>query len=246
MAVVLETRGLNKSFGAVTAAADINVAVETGQRGRTDRQQRRRQDHVHQHGDRLPETDFREHRLRRPRHHTAGARARSRGSASAVRFRSRSCSTRCRCTRICWSASASWPPARRKWADAIALPAPPEQTVDTMLERFNLTGYRDKPAGVLPEGVRKLLDIAMAMAVKPKILLLDEPTSGVSADEKFGLMDMVMEAVRAQRRHGAVRRARHGYRQPLYPSRAGVLRGPRSSPTANRASFSTMSRCAST
>jgi branched-chain amino acid transport system ATP-binding protein len=38
----------------------------------------------------------------------------------------------------------------------------------------------------------------MAMAVKPKILLLDEPTSGVSADEKFGLMDMVMEAVRAQ------------------------------------------------
>jgi branched-chain amino acid transport system ATP-binding protein len=46
--------------------------------------------------------------------------------------------------------------------------------------------------------VRKLLDIAMAMAVKPRILLLDEPTSGVSADEKFGLMDMVMDAVRAQ------------------------------------------------
>jgi branched-chain amino acid transport system ATP-binding protein len=39
----------------------------------------------------------------------------------------------------------------------------------------------------------------MAMAVKPKILLLDEPTSGVSADEKFTLMDMVMEAVSAQK-----------------------------------------------
>jgi branched-chain amino acid transport system ATP-binding protein len=37
------------------------------------------------------------------------------------------------------------------------------------------------------------------MAVKPEILLLDEPTSGVSADEKFTLMDMVMEAVRAQK-----------------------------------------------
>jgi branched-chain amino acid transport system ATP-binding protein len=46
--------------------------------------------------------------------------------------------------------------------------------------------------------VRKLLDIAMAMVVRPRILLLDEPTSGVSADEKFGLMDMVMEVVRAQ------------------------------------------------
>src|SRR6185437_15700461 len=50
-----------------------------------------------------------------------------------------------------------------------------------------------------PEGIRKLLDIAMAMAVRPKILLLDEPTSGVSAEEKFALMDMVMEAVRAQK-----------------------------------------------
>ena len=68
-----------------------------------------------------------------------------------------------------------------------------------MLERFRLTDYRDKLAGVLPEGIRKLLDIAMAMAVKPKILLLDEPTSGVSADEKFALMDMVMEAVKAQK-----------------------------------------------
>ena len=34
------------------------------------------------------------------------------------------------------------------------------------------------------------------MVVQPRILLLDEPTSGVSADEKFELMDMVMKAVR--------------------------------------------------
>ncbi len=47
---------------------------------------------------------------------------------------------------------------------------------------------------VLPGGVRKLLDIAMALVVKPKILLLDEPTSGVSADEKFAIMDLVMGA----------------------------------------------------
>jgi branched-chain amino acid transport system ATP-binding protein len=47
--------------------------------------------------------------------------------------------------------------------------------------------------------VRKLLDIAMALAVKPRILLLDEPTSGVSADEKFALMDLVLGAIRADR-----------------------------------------------
>ena len=38
----------------------------------------------------------------------------------------------------------------------------------------------------------------MALAARPKVLLLDEPTSGVSAEEKFGVMDTVMQAVRPQ------------------------------------------------
>jgi branched-chain amino acid transport system ATP-binding protein len=67
----------------------------------------------------------------------------------------------------------------------------------TMLERFGLTDHGDRLAGVLPEGIRKLLDIAMALVVKPKVLLLDEPTSGISSDEKFDIMDRVMRAVRA-------------------------------------------------
>jgi branched-chain amino acid transport system ATP-binding protein len=72
-----------------------------------------------------------------------------------------------------------------------------EAVADETLERFGLQDWRDKPAAVLPEGVRKLLDIAMAMVVRPKVLLLDEPTSGVSSDEKFAIMDRVMDAVRA-------------------------------------------------
>jgi branched-chain amino acid transport system ATP-binding protein len=36
------------------------------------------------------------------------------------------------------------------------------------------------------------------MVARPRILLLDEPTSGVSAQEKFGIMQMVLEAVRAE------------------------------------------------
>lgn len=67
-----------------------------------------------------------------------------------------------------------------------------------LIERFNLGDYRQQSAGLLPEGVRKLLDIAMAVAGRPRVLLLDEPTSGVSADEKFRLMDMVMSALRAE------------------------------------------------
>ena len=76
--------------------------------------------------------------------------------------------------------------------------APPAEAADRMLERFGLAEFRDRAAGLLPEGVRKLLDIAMALVVKPKVLMLDEPTSGVSSDEKFPIMDMVMQAVRAE------------------------------------------------
>ncbi len=75
----------------------------------------------------------------------------------------------------------------------------PEDAAEAMLLRFGLDRFRGAPAGVLPEGVRKLLDIAMALAVKPQILLLDEPTSGVSSEEKFALMDLVLGAIRADR-----------------------------------------------
>jgi branched-chain amino acid transport system ATP-binding protein len=72
------------------------------------------------------------------------------------------------------------------------------EEIETLIERFNLGGYRTHSAGLLPEGTRKLLDIAMAVAGRPQLLLLDEPTSGVSADEKFRLMDMVMTALKVQ------------------------------------------------
>jgi len=76
--------------------------------------------------------------------------------------------------------------------------APAPEVAERILERFGLGDYRDKNAQVLPGGVRKLLDIALTMVAKPTILLLDEPTSGVSAEEKFGMMDMVMAAVKAE------------------------------------------------
>ena len=41
---------------------------------------------------------------------------------------------------------------------------PLQDAAELMLERFGLSEFREKPAGVLPEGIRKLLDIAMALA----------------------------------------------------------------------------------
>ncbi|TAN13358.1 MAG: ABC transporter ATP-binding protein [Burkholderiaceae bacterium] len=69
-------------------------------------------------------------------------------------------------------------------------------TADLLLDQFGLAPYRDRVAGALPEGVRKLLDITLALVSKPRVILLDEPTSGVSTDEKFAIMDRVMDVIR--------------------------------------------------
>jgi branched-chain amino acid transport system ATP-binding protein len=71
-----------------------------------------------------------------------------------------------------------------------------EVVAERTLERFGLTPYRDQNAQGLPGGVRKLLDIALTIVARPQILLLDEPTSGVSSDEKFGIMEMVLKVAR--------------------------------------------------
>jgi branched-chain amino acid transport system ATP-binding protein len=73
-----------------------------------------------------------------------------------------------------------------------------EERADAILRRYQMQDYRDQPASTLPQGIRKLLDIAMAMVAQPKVLLLDEPTSGISVEEKFPLMDIVMGALKEE------------------------------------------------
>jgi len=81
-------------------------------------------------------------------------------------------------------------------AESIAAASDPKSAADAALARFGLEPYASRLAGSLSEGIRKLLDVAMALSSRSKLLLLDEPTSGVSADEKFGIMDVVMGAAR--------------------------------------------------
>lgn len=64
-----------------------------------------------------------------------------------------------------------------------------------ILKRFRIDDYASRLMAELPAGVRKLLDIAIAMTGRPKVMLLDEPTSGVASEEKFPIMDLVMEAL---------------------------------------------------
>jgi branched-chain amino acid transport system ATP-binding protein len=48
----------------------------------------------------------------------------------------------------------------------------------------------------LPEGGRKLLDVALSFALNPTLLLMDEPTSGVSIEDKFEVMDTLTDVLR--------------------------------------------------
>jgi branched-chain amino acid transport system ATP-binding protein len=68
---------------------------------------------------------------------------------------------------------------------------------NAVLEQFGMGAKAGVPAGGLSQGERKLLDIAVAYALKPKLLFLDEPTSGVSTREKAPIMDIIASIVRA-------------------------------------------------
>jgi branched-chain amino acid transport system ATP-binding protein len=76
--------------------------------------------------------------------------------------------------------------------------APEEEVAERLLASFGLLAYRNEQASKLAGGLRKLLDIALSMIPGPRILLLDEPTSGVSAEEKFEIMEMIIRAVRKE------------------------------------------------
>ncbi len=65
-----------------------------------------------------------------------------------------------------------------------------------LLEQFGMAGKARGPARDLAQGERKLLDVAVAYALRPKLLFLDEPTSGVSTRDKAQIMDTVSSVVR--------------------------------------------------
>jgi branched-chain amino acid transport system ATP-binding protein len=73
-----------------------------------------------------------------------------------------------------------------------------EARARAILRELDLASLAETRADQLDEGARKLVDIAMALALEPRLLLMDEPTSGVAAAEKHTIMDRLLRALRAQ------------------------------------------------
>ncbi len=65
------------------------------------------------------------------------------------------------------------------------------EETDEILRRINLHGERDLPAGVLSYGKHRSLEISMALATDPELVMLDEPTAGMSKDETHHAVELV-------------------------------------------------------
>jgi ABC-type branched-subunit amino acid transport system ATPase component len=59
------------------------------------------------------------------------------------------------------------------------------------LERFHLLDVMNEPTATLPYGKQRLLEIAVALATKPRVLLLDEPAAGVPESERHDILSVV-------------------------------------------------------
>ena len=62
-----------------------------------------------------------------------------------------------------------------------------------LLERFDLTGAADRPAKTYSGGMRRRLDIAASLIARPRILFLDEPTTGLDPRSRLGMWEFIAD-----------------------------------------------------
>ena len=72
-----------------------------------------------------------------------------------------------------------------------------QMDAERVAEVLGLRSKLDKVASTLSQGEKKLLDIASAFALNPTVILLDEPTSGVSTGDKHAIMEVLVAAAKA-------------------------------------------------
>ena len=77
-------------------------------------------------------------------------------------------------------------------------PAFERDEADRLLDLVGMSGYAQRPCGELAYGDLKRLELAVALANKPKLLLMDEPTAGMAPRERVELMRLTARIAREQ------------------------------------------------
>ncbi len=85
------------------------------------------------------------------------------------------------------------------WQDIFRTPKVRQQevehrrAVEEVMDVLRLQRYRDALIGGLPYGVRKVIEVARALCVGPRLLLLDEPSSGLNVEETDAMAEWILE-----------------------------------------------------
>ena len=83
------------------------------------------------------------------------------------------------------------------WRPRVAMVEVNERA-DALLQRVGLAEHAKRPAADLAHGQQRALEVAMALAAEPELLLMDEPTAGMSPEETVVMMDLIV-ALAAER-----------------------------------------------
>lgn len=83
-----------------------------------------------------------------------------------------------------------------RWANRAATNAAVQQDADALLEELALAHLSDRVAGTISYGDKRLVEIAMVLATRPELVLLDEPTAGMTPDETGRVVELVRTLAR--------------------------------------------------
>ena len=114
---------------------------------------------------------------------------------------------------------------------------------DALLERVRMTKFADQGCATLAYGDAKRVELALALAGGPRLLLMDEPTAGMSPNSRNRLMQLAADLARERADRGAVHRARHGRRVRLRRSRDRARSRPHHRRPARRTRFAPIRAC---
>ena len=194
----IETKGVAKAYGAFRALDDVTLSVARGRVGVDRRSERRRQDHAGQCADGLLE----------PTKGEVYFKGEDIAGIGPVALAERGMARAFQLVQI-------FPELTVAETIAVAVVSQQGKQLAAVLARCRADAERqrarrarsprssassggcDDESRLLSQGEKKLLDIASAFALKPEVILLDEPTRGVSTAEKHGIMKTLIDAAEA-------------------------------------------------